>query len=243
MTNHIIKNYSQYQNKPEAWDIVVLSLKLLFTRIQFWIRPNILSVLFSALLLTAPGSSGALYHTVSLGLYDPVGSSVKIWPEMKSGFFQYFGKALVLFLIKSISLIFILFGIFYWVSQSELILRFISILAFYGLVMWWLSEGYIYPIMVTEKDLGIGQIVKKAITIAFRYPFESLLFSVVSTLLLILGLVLLGPIMLIIPAARAILHLQGYWFVSKYLIPGLIPVEDFSKLKYQVLQEGIINEF
>lgn len=243
MTNQIIKNYSDYHNEPEAWDVVVLSLKLLFTRIQFWIRPNILSVLFSALVVSAPGCTGALYHTVSLGLYDPAGSSVKIWTEMKSGFIQYFGKALALFLIKSISLIIILIGIFYWVSQSELILRFISILAFYGLVMWWLSEGYIYPIMVTEKDLRVDQIVKKAITTAFKYPFQSLLFSIVSTLLLILGLVLLGPIMLIVPAARAIIHLHGYWFVSQYLIPGLLSVEDFSKLKYQVIQEGLINEF
>lgn len=242
MTSGINIIRSEYYKKPEAWDIVVLSLKLLFTRIQFWVRPNILSVIFSALILTAPGCTGALYHTVSLGLYDPGGSSVKIWPEMKSGFVQYFGKAMVLFLIKSVSLIIIIVGIIYWVSQSELILRFISIFAFYGLVMWWLSVGYIYPIMVTERGLKIHKIVIKAITIAFRYPFESLLFSVVSTLILVLGLVLLGPIMLIIPAARAILHLHGYWFLSRYLIPGLLPVEEFSKLKFQELQEGTNNE-
>lgn len=233
-----VKYRSEFYSSPESWDIVVLSFKQLFTRIQFWIRPNILSVLFSALIVTAPGGTAALYHTVSLGLYDPAGSSVRVWEEMKNGFSRNVLKAIALFLLKITSLLIIILGIIFWVSQEQVILRFVSIIAFYGLVMWWLSIGYLYPILITEKDLNVFGVAHKALKIAFRYPFDSLLFAVVSSLLFLLGMVLLGPIILIIPATRAVLHLNGYWLLSGYIVPGLISIEEFSKMKYKEILEG-----
>ena len=217
------------QAEASAWDVVVLSFKLLFQRIQFWIRPNFLSVLISLPVVTAPGAKAALYHTVAAGLRDPAGSRIQIREEMKTGFARHVWRALGLGLIRLAALVFILAAIYFWVSQDRLAVRLVSVLAFYGLAMWWLASGYLYPVLVSRPEASLMTVIRESLRLAFRKPFESLLFSVVSTLLQILGLALLGPVMFIIPALRAILHLQGYWFLTGEVVPGFLPVDVYVR--------------
>ncbi len=226
------------EDKPEfnAWNVVVLSFKLLFQRIQFWIRPNFLSVLLSLPIVTGPGAKAALYQTVAAGLRDPAGSHVQVRQEMKSGFSAHFWRALGVVVIKLVALLFIAAAIYFWVAQDQLILRFVSILAFYGLLMWWLASGYLFPVMVTFPEASIITVIRRSLRLAFRKPFESLLFSVVSTLLHILGLALLGPVMFVIPALRAMIHLQGYWFVTGEEIPGFMPMHVYAQKHYENLE-------
>jgi len=226
------------QNTATAWDVVVLSFRLLFKRIHFWIRPNIFSVIISIPIITAPGGKAALYHTISAGLRDPAGSEVKVRNEMKVGFHQFFWKALLLSIIKWVSLAIILGSIYFWITRPEFGLRFVSILAFYGLVLWFFTSTYLYPILTSSPDTKVIDIFQQALEIAFRKPFESLLFSIVRLLLLVFGIALLGPIMLIIPALRAIISIQGYWFIVGEVIPGFMSIEEYSISKHQNTQKG-----
>ncbi|HCU56611.1 MAG TPA: hypothetical protein DF984_00010 [Anaerolineaceae bacterium] len=221
------------QDTASAWDVVVLSFKLLFQRIQFWIRPNILSALLSLPVLTGPGAKAALFHTVAAGLQDPAGSEVKVRQEMKQGFHAYFWKALLLSILRLVSFAIILASIYFWVTRPEIGVRFISILAFYGLVLWLFTSLYLYPILVSQPEAAVVDVVRKAIELAFRKPFESLLFAIVDSLLMIFGLALLGPMMLIVPALRSILSLQGYWFLIGEEIPGFLSIEAYAKRKYR----------
>lgn len=225
------------QAEATAWDVVVLSFKLLFQRIQFWIRPNFLSVLISLPVVTGPGAKAALYHTAAAGLRDPAGSRVQIREAMKTGFARHVWRALGLALIRLAALIFILAAIYFWVSQDQLAVRLVSVLAFYGLVMWWLASGYLYPVLISRPEASLVTVVRESLRLAFRKPFESLLFSVVSSLLQILGLALLGPVMFIIPALRAILHLQGYWFLTGKVVPGFLPVDVYARQHFTDLNE------
>lgn len=220
------------QSTAGAWDVVVLSFKLMFKRIQFWIRPNMLSVILSIPILTAPASKAALYRTVAAGLLDPGGSEVKVKQVMKEGFHQNLVKSLLLSIIKLLSLIIILASIFFWISRPQIALRFISTLSFYGMIIWWFASIYIYPIMVTNPSSDVISIIRKSLRLAFHKPFESLLFAIVGTLLLILGVILLGPIMLIVPAFRSILNIQGYWFLTGKEIPGFMSIDEYSKKKF-----------
>lgn len=81
--------------------------------------------------------------------------------------------------------------------------------------------------MVDNPNESPLQIIKEALSLGFTKPFQSLLYAVVTALLSILGTVLLGPILLIIPVARALLMMQGYWFVTGAVIPGFLNIYDY----------------
>ena len=220
-----------------AWDVVVLSFKLLFQRINFWIKPNILAVVLSLPIITGPGAKAALYHTVAAGLQDPAGSEVKVRREMRNGFITHFSKALLVALLKYILLASIVASLYFWISQPQGIFRFVSVFSFYGLVVWWLSTVYLFPVLITYPDLGAFKIITRAVKLAFIKPFESLLFAVVRTLLQVLGIALLGPVLLIIPALRAQISIQGYWLLMGKEIPGFIPIDVYSRKKFSELDE------
>lgn len=215
------------QSKASAFDVVWLSIKLLFTRIQFWIFPNFLEIVFSLGIVTGPAAKAAFYHTIAMGLRDPAGSSVKAFPEMKVGFKRFFWKSLLISIIKLVSLLIILISIYVWVRMDILALRFLSIFAFYALTLWWISVGYLYPVLVENPEQSVKNVIRESFLLGFKRPFQSLLFAFFNTLFLILGLGLLGPILLIIPALRGIIFMQGYWFLTGRKIPGFMEIHEY----------------
>jgi len=221
--------------QASAWDVVVLSFKLLFQRIQLWIQPNFWMVVFSLGLVTTPGAKAAMYHIVSLGLRDPGDSTgVNPFKEMRNGFKRYFWRALLLSIIKWLTFGVIAVSIYFWITQEGWGLRAVSIISIYALVLWWISAGYLHPILVDIPRQPMGKILKAALLLGLRKPFQSLLFAVVSTLLMVLGTVLLGPVMLIIPVVRAIVMLQGYWFLEDRQKPSFMEIHEYVNLQEKI---------
>ncbi|MBN2044353.1 MAG: hypothetical protein JW757_04965 [Anaerolineales bacterium] len=215
-----------------SWDVVVLTFQLAFQQIQFWVRPNIWLVLLSLPMVTAPAAKAALYQTVAAGLRDPALIRTNPRHEVKSGFFNYFWLSLGLVLLKWLIFAIIFGATLFWITRKTWLLQSVSIITFYVLAIWWLSSGYLYPILIHDQNRNIFVIARKALKLALTKPFDSLLFSVVSTLLSLLGIVLLGPILLIIPSLRSILHLQGYWYVTGQVIPGFMDIVEYTEKFY-----------
>ena len=215
-----------------SWDVVVLSFKLFYQQLQYWIGPNILMVLLSLPVITAPAAAAALHQTIAAGLRDPARIRTNTVQEMKKGFFTHFWRALALALMNGLVFLIMLTSLWFWISRDTWLLRSVSIFSLYGLVMWWLSIGHLYPILIEKPESNVYQVIKAAALLAFRRPFESLLFATVSTLLFFLGLILLGPILLVIPALRSVLHLHGYWYLTGRVIPGFIDPVEYTEKYY-----------
>jgi len=225
-TNYISSEYS-------PWDVQILSTKLFFLYILTWFKINLWYLLFSLPIVTIPAAKASLYHSIALGLKLPQPEEIKPRSEMLKWFRQYFWLATIISIIKWLSLALILFSLFFWLSQEAWWLRAVSIVVFYVLFMWWLMNGYLLPSMIENADSGIKNIYKDAISLAFRKPFASLMFASVSTLLLVFELILFGPMVLIIPSARAIIQINGYWFLSGRLIPSFIDPEKYINHYYK----------
>ena len=217
------------QDRAESWDVIILTLKLMFSRLEFWIQINFWTLLFSLPLITAPAATAAMYHTIAAGLRDPAGARVKIIHEMMAGVKKYFGKALLLALIRWAVFAIIAISIYFWITRDSWSLRLISIFSIYGLFLWWLSNGYLYPFLVDHPEMTVLGVVKSAFMLGFSRPFQSLLYAMVSTLLLIGGIILLGPVMLIVLVLRSMLMLQGCWFLRKEEIPGFMDISEYSQ--------------
>lgn len=218
------------QAEASAWDVVVLSFKLFLPRILFWIHTNLIMIFFSLGIVTMPASIAAMYHTIVAGLRDPGGSMVNSSSEMKIGFRTFFFKAFLLSLIKWAVYILIGFSIVFWSTRDTWTLRLLTIISLYFLVIWWISSGYFFPVLIEEKNINLIQVIKKSLYLGISKPFQSLLFAIVTTLLLIFGVILLGPVLLIIPVLITIIMTQGYWFITGNEIPGFMEIYEYINL-------------
>lgn len=230
----IVKQKSQKDASP--WDVVMISFKVFRQNLLFWIKTNLYTVIYSLGLITIPAAEAAMYYTVEAGLHDPGESKINVSATMKTGFKQYFWRAILISFIKWSVYFVIIFSIYFWITQKSLFLRFISIISLYALVIWWISSGYFIPILIDNPQQKAINIIKRAIKIGFMRPFQSLLFTFISTLLFIMGFVLLGPILLIIPVLRSILMTHGYWYLLGNEIPGFMEI-----FEYVNKNENLIN--
>ena len=216
----------------ESWDVVVLSFRLFFQQIQFWILSNLWMLLLSIPIVTGPAAKAGLYQAVVAGLRDPALIHTKPLDEIKRGFRKYFWRAMVLSLLKWFILLVILTSIWFWTTRDTWLLRSISIIGFYGLVLWWLTIGFLYPVLLDQPESSLSQVIKKSVVLCLRRPFDALLFAVVSSLLQFFGFLLLGPILLVVPALRSILHIHAYWYLSGQIIPGFMDLVEYSEIYY-----------
>lgn len=203
-------------------DLLILSIKQAFNRIAFWIRPNLWYILLCIPIITIPAAQAALYHTVKEGLLDPSEIRIKPRQEFREAFFKLFGRSFVLSIINIFALGLIIWTFSFWMGFNVRILNYVSIFVIYFGVMWWLCQPFIFPVLIDNPDLPLQKVVKIVVRLAFTQPFYALVITFIRTVFSITGLVLLGPILLVIPVFNALLSIQGYWTMAGKEIPDLI---------------------
>lgn len=203
-------------------DLLILSLKQSIGRLPFWVRPNLWYILLSLPIVTIPAASAALHHTVSEGLLDPSERRTKPRQEFRKAFFSLFGRSLVLSLINICALALIIWTFSFWMGFDNRILNYVSILVIYFGFMWWLCQPFIFPVLIENPNLQLQKVIAIVVRLAFSQPFYALVVTFIRTIFSIFGLVLLGPVLLIIPVFNALFSIQAYWTMTGKKIPDLI---------------------
>jgi len=218
--------------RPEAWDIITLSVKQVFQRMAFWILPNLWAVLLSIPIVTWPGAKAALYKTVADGLRDPSGIRIKPRQVFRQAFFQHLSKSILLSLINLFVLVTILISIYFWIGQGQRLINYVAIIALFFFMMWWLCQPFLFPVMVENPSLSLPQLIRQVIILVSRQPLYAFLVTLTTTLITLLGLVLLGPVLLLVPSLAALISIQAYWAMVGEEIPDFIdPVEYENRQK------------
>jgi len=213
-------------SRPEVWDIITLSVKQIFQRMAFWILPNLWAVLLSIPIVTWPAAKAALYKTVMDGLRDPSGIRIKPRQVFRQAFFQHLSKSILLSFFNLLVLVTILTSIYFWIGQGQRLLNYVAIMALLLFMMWWMCQPFLFPIMVENPSLSLPQLIRQAIILVSRQPLNAFLVTLTTTLITLLGLVLLGPILLLVPSLAALISIQAYWAMVGEEIPDFIdPVE------------------
>ena len=213
-----------------VWEILSYSVHVFFKYMQYWFLFNISYIGYSLAILTIPAAKIALTKAIWIGLENADGIKNEDTRKMREYLKQNFSKSLYVFIVKMISFGIIGFSIWFWISRPETIFHFISILSIYGLVLAWMTNFYLYPVLVEDQDRSINEALKIAFKKAFTNPFESLLFSFLDFVLWILEVILFGPLMVVLPSLRKILAIVAYWYVSEKEIP--IVVREFKGFKF-----------
>ena len=224
------------QENASAWDVVVISFKVMFRQLQHWIKPNVWYLLLSIPIFTSPGAKAAMFSAVAEQLRDPEHSHTDSRQSMREGFWLFLKPALGLSLLKWGSFLVIAFSIYFWITQEVLYLRVIAILAIYGLVLWGLVNAYLYPLLAAHPQWPLKEIIKTSYSFGARRPFETLMLCVINFLLLIFGLIPLGPVLCIIPVLRTILSTHFYWYFSGQTIPGFMDVYTYYQTNKEVIE-------
>lgn len=223
---------AEVHSAPGILDVVWLSLKLSFTRIQRWLPVNLLFLLYSLPILTGPTAKTAMFSTVAQLLRDPGDSRTEINESMKTAFKLHRARPFLVVLIKWVVFLLIVLSIWFWVNRESLVMRLVTILPIYALVLWASTISFIYPIMVQNPQMTALQVSRNAFLLAFTHPFSSLLIALVGIILTALGLIMLGPILLIIPVMRAILMTHAYWFLTGEPIAGFIETSTYIQMMH-----------
>lgn len=221
-----------HQEEATPLQVVGLTFKLLYQRLNIWIYVNFWFIVFSLGIITSPGARAALYKTIIATLRDPGDSRIKHLPEVKASFIQYFWKSLLLFLIKWGSLSLIILSLYFWFVQESILLNLVSVVSVYALFEWCLVVPYVFPILVEKPDLSVFSAYKTAFILTSKHPLQAIFFCMINLLILIIGIVLLGPILLILPTLRAMFIIHCYWYLSDTEIPGFLAINDYVKKHY-----------
>ncbi len=221
-------------NQKDATPLQVVGLvfKVLYQRLNIWIYVNFWFIVFSLGIVTSPAARTALYHVCIATLRDPGNSRTNHILEMKSSFKTYFWKSLLISLVKWVSFGLITFSLFFWLNQESFLIRLLSVLSFYALLQWCLVTPYVFPIVVEHPDLSVFSAYKDAFILTSKNPFQSIFLFIINALLLIIGVVLLGPILLILPTLRALVTIHSYWFLTGEEIPGFMDIDEYVNKHY-----------
>jgi len=212
--------------RPDTWGIITLSFRQTFHRLAFWILPNLWAVLLSIPIITWPAAKSALYKTIADGLCDPFAIRIKTRQVFRQAFFFYLKKSLLLSLVNLLVFFIIIFAVFFWVTQEQPVLNFLAIISLYFLAVWWFCQPFLFPMMVELPSLSIIQLIRQTLGLISHYPLQAFITTFVTTLITILGLVLMGPALLLTPSLAALISIQTYWIMTGKDIPDFIdPVE------------------
>jgi hypothetical protein len=210
------------KNRLPFFSLVSLCSRQLFNRLAVWLKLNLWFVLLIVPILTIPAAKAALFHTVKEELRDPFENRIKPREEFRKAFFALFGRSFLLSVINFIVLVFIIAAFYFWIGIEPVILRYLTILVIYFAVMWWICQPFLYPILVENPELPLQEVCKRVIRLAISQPFYAFTITFLVTILNIIGIILLGPVLLVIPTLTAIVSTQAYWAMTGKEIPDLI---------------------
>lgn len=197
-----------------AWDMLLITLQILYKYLHYWVRLNLRCFISSIPIVTIPTANAMLYSGIHSTMLSQGILETKEEVNVDSRVRSLLWRATLLAVIQLVFFAVIVVSIYFWISRPELVLNFISIISFYALVLLWLAAGYINPFLVFNPGISIKQCLQKAFVLIMKNPFKSLLYAVVNTLLLVFGLALLGPILLVIPVARALIFYMSYMYMT-----------------------------
>lgn len=182
--------------------------------------------MFSLTLIGAPAASAAFYHVVREGLLDPFEMRTDLRVAFRAGFCRHFRRALVLAVANLLVLGVILFGILFRLTFDGARLDWVAGIAAAFLVVWWLCQPFLFPLLVEYPEARLIEIARFAIRLVLGHFPYAFLVSFFGTVINLFGFLLLGPALLVTGPLVALAGIQSLWVVIGVQLPDLQdPVE------------------
>jgi uncharacterized membrane protein YesL len=206
--------------------VLFLSLRQTIQRLPVWIRINAWGVALSLPIVSWPAAQAGLYQAVRDSLLDPFDQHLNIRASFLKGFRQQFARSLAIALINVGVWVGGILAIIFWTTRPEYALRFFAIVAISVLFFWWLSQVFIYPVLIENPVASLLEIYRRTFLLVLSRPAHAVVFGLLNVTFGLIELLLLGPSLLFIPTLSALVSIQGMWAITGDVIPDLFdPVE------------------
>lgn len=225
--------------RPTPEDILLLSVKQSYGRLAFWLRVNVWALVFSVPLVTWPAAQAGLYHAVREGLRDPFEAQVNPRQAFWQGFARHFKQGTALAVLNLLALIVIVLAILFWITRESLGLKFVAAIAISMWIFWWLCQAFLWPMLVEHPAASIWQVWRETIRLVLAKPVFALVVACAHTALTMMGLLLLGPSLLIVPSLIALISIQGLWAMTGVEIPDLADPVEYANRRNQPTERPV----
>ena len=206
--------------------VLFLSLRQTLQRLPVWIRINAWGVALSLPIVSWPAAQAGLYQAVHDSLLDPFDQHLTVRASFLKGFRQQFARSLAIALINLAVWVGGILAIIFWTTRPEYALRFFAVVAISVLFFWWLSQVFIYPVLIENPVASLLEIYRRTFHVVLARPAHALVFGLLSATFGLIEVLLLGPSLLFIPTLSALVSIQGMWAITGDVIPDLFdPVE------------------
>ena len=201
--------------------LIIISIRQAFQRMYLLVRVSIWRLIFSLPIVTAPAATAAFYHTIREGLLDPHETHLNLRQSFPQAFKQHFWRSTGLYALNFAALIFVVQSIFFWLNQGNDLLVYITVISAYFLLMWWLCQPLLAPMLVENPDDSVWLLVKKIVRVVITNPLYAIVLAMIRSTLTLLTIALLGPVWLVLAPLAALITVQGLWAILGKEIPEL----------------------
>jgi len=180
-----------------AWLTFTASLRLTFWRIGTLLIGNVLWLLLTLLIVTAPPASAGL-HYLARRLTDPEEEDRTTWRHFFEGLKIYWLLSWqVAGLNWGIGMVLIV-NLFFYVQSPQLPIQLIAVVIFYIFLVWLEMQLYLFPLLIEQQDKSIRLIFKNALLLTIKNPGFTFTFGLLLLSMLLVSSALGGPIFLIL---------------------------------------------
>ena len=211
--------------------VITLSFRQTLKRVLFWGRLTVWRIVFSIPIVTGPAAKAAFFQALSEGLRDPFDQDVNPREAFVRGFFDQMVRGTAVAAVNLLSLAVILFGVVFWAAQEQFWLNLLAGLALPFLILWWICQPYIYPVLVEHPQLPVLQVFRKVIRLVAAHPGYSFVTAFSLTWLFLLSFPLVGPLSLLTIPFLGLTGIQAYWIAAGITVPDLLDPVGYAELR------------
>jgi uncharacterized membrane protein YesL len=201
--------------------VFLLSLRQLYRQLPVWIQINLLGLVFSLPIVTFPAAQAALYYAVREGLLDRLDGRNSPRAVFFRGLRRYFIRSTLTLAIDLIGGAIILYSFFFWASSDIPVLNYVAAISIYFGIFWLVCQPFLFPVFVEYPELPPVAVLKQTMLLVVARPLYTLLTAMLVAILNCFGLVLLGPVLLVLSALVALVTIQALWLMQDRALPDL----------------------
>jgi uncharacterized membrane protein YesL len=172
--------------------------------------------------VTWPAAMAAFHSVMRMSLREPDGDYRDLRRVFLAELRYHFRRSLVMVLVDVLVLCIMLFAVAFWLTQPLAAARMLAGVAIPFLLVWWICQPFLYPVLVEYPEASVRDVFRQAVLVAFMHPLYALSLTIVVDTGFVVGLLLLGPALLVLGPFAALLSIQGFWVLTGTTIPDLV---------------------
>jgi uncharacterized membrane protein YesL len=97
----------------------------------------------------------------------------------------------------------------------------VAAISLYFGIFWLVCQPFLFPVFVEYPELPPVAVLKQTMLLVVSRPLYTLLTAMLVAILNFFGLVLLGPVLLVLGALVALITIQALWLMQDQELPDL----------------------